>query len=49
MDVIGTAGDEGSIGTGRREPPVPPTAATSLTVPQLPQSGQRPTHFAATC
>ena len=46
---MGTAGE---VGTTDRAPVVPPTmliVGTSLTVPHVPQSAQRPTHLAGTC
>ncbi|SHW28193.1 Uncharacterised protein [Mycobacteroides abscessus subsp. abscessus] len=48
MELIGTAGDAGA--TARCVAGVSElSTATSLTVPQVPQSGQRPTHFAVVC
>jgi hypothetical protein len=48
MEVIGTAGDVGATARRTDDPFNADNTATSLTVPQVPQSGQRPTHLAAT-
>jgi hypothetical protein len=45
IELIGTAGEEGAMVRWAAKPLRTATAATSLTVPQVPQSGQRPTHF----
>ena len=44
IELMGTAGEVGAM---PRRMAVPPMAAkaTSLTVPHVPQSGQRPTHL----
>ena len=47
MELIGTAGEAGA--TASRDPDAPTAArVTSSTVPQVPHSGQRPTHFGVT-
>jgi hypothetical protein len=48
MDVIGTAGEVGATARRTADPPNADNTATSLTVPHVLQSGQRPTHLAAT-
>lgn len=44
MELIGTAGRAGT--DGRRPPDGAGVSATGSMPPQLPHSGQRPTHFA---
>jgi hypothetical protein len=46
MELIGTAGVVGATTRLVGEPFTVASTATSSTVPQVPQSGQRPTHFA---
>jgi hypothetical protein len=46
IEVIGTAGEVGATARRMAEPLTAASTATSSTVPQVPQSGQRPTHFA---
>lgn len=48
MVVIGTAGEDGATARRVELPFSAVSAATSLTVPQVPQSGQRPTHLGMT-
>ncbi len=48
MELIGTAGVAGVTVRRTGEPVTAASTATSSTVPQVPQSGQRPTHFAVT-
>src|SRR5690349_16388977 len=45
---MGTAADDGAIAR-RALPPSDVSTAASSTVPQVPHSGQRPTHLAMTC
>ena len=47
IELIGTAGDVGATARRIDEPFTAARTATSSTVPQVPQSAQRPTHFAA--
>jgi hypothetical protein len=48
IELIGTAGEVGATARRADEPLTAASTATSSTVPQVPQSGQRPTHFAVT-
>ncbi len=48
IELIGTAGEVGRDARAGRRPLTAASTATSLTVPQVPQSGQRPTHLAVT-
>ena len=48
MELIGTAGVVGATARLIADPLTAASTATSSTVPQVPQSGQRPTHFAVT-
>ena len=48
IELIGTAGEVGATARRVGEPFTAASTATSSTVPQVPQSGQRPTHFAVT-
>src|SRR6478672_7483937 len=48
MELIGTAGVVGTTDRLVADPLTAASTATSSTVPQVPQSGQRPTHFAVT-
>ena len=48
MELIGTAGDVGATDRRAGPPFSAVSTATSSTVPQVPQSGQRPTHLAVT-
>ena len=48
MEVIGTAW-EANARPDRRPPPTALSAATSSTLPQVPHSRHRPTHFAVMC
>jgi hypothetical protein len=49
MELIGTAGDVGTTERRVEDPLTAVSVATSFTVPQVPQSGQRPTHFGVMC
>lgn len=46
IELIGTAGEVGATARIAVEPFTAVNTATSSTVPQVPQSGQRPTHLA---
>jgi hypothetical protein len=48
IELIGTAGELGATAPPDAEAAMGVRTATSSTVPQLPQSGHRPTHFAVT-
>jgi hypothetical protein len=48
IELIGTAGEVGATARLMAEPLTAASTATSSTVPQVPQSGQRPTHLAET-
>jgi hypothetical protein len=48
IEVIGTAGVVGATARRAGEPLTAASTATSSTVPQVPQSGHRPTHLAVT-
>ncbi|BBZ82952.1 hypothetical protein MABM_28680 [Mycobacteroides abscessus] len=49
MLVIGTAAEAGATARTAPRPPIEDNTAVSLTLPQVPQSGQRPTHLAVVC
>ncbi|EHM21432.1 hypothetical protein MMAS_04810 [Mycobacteroides abscessus subsp. massiliense CCUG 48898 = JCM 15300] len=49
MLVIGTAAEAGATARTAPRPPMEDNTAVSLTLPQVPQSGQRPTHLAVVC
>jgi hypothetical protein len=45
IELIGTAGDVGATARRIADPLTAASTAISSTVPQVPQSGQRPTHL----
>jgi hypothetical protein len=49
MLVMGTAAEAGATARTAPSPPMEDSTAVSLTLPQVPQSGQRPTHLAVVC
>ncbi|BBZ19459.1 hypothetical protein MGAD_37940 [Mycolicibacterium gadium] len=48
IELIGTAGEVGATARRIDDPLTAESTATSSTVPQVPQSAHRPTHFAVT-